>query len=162
MKPHPDPEVLAGADRLAPDARMEVLRHLAECSACRGIHVASDPAKLFGLLAARPLPAARLDEVSTRVAAAIDSGARLARSPGGSRGARAVTAVAASLVLAALTLLLTGDRLRGRVAAPVAGFTGITPAASLTLLDSPGEARVMDLTMGDTQVVMIFDRELDL
>jgi len=158
VRPHPDPEVLAAADGLAPDARMELLRHVAECSACRGIYVASDPARLFGLLAARPLPAARLDEVSAGVAAAIDSGAR----SGGSRAARAATAIAASLVLAALTLFLTEDRPRGRAVAPFAGFAGVTPAASLTLLDSPGEARVMDLTMGDTQVVMIFDRELDL
>jgi predicted anti-sigma-YlaC factor YlaD len=160
---HPAPELRAAAAGLPPEARREILRHVAECSACRKAYAASDPARLFGLLAAREVPAARLDEVSTAVAAAIDSGARAGRSPHGSRTARAAAAIAASLVLAVASLFVAGDRLRGeRAAARLAGLVEITPPATLTLLESPGEARVMDLTMGDTQVVMIFDRELDL
>jgi len=36
------------------------------------------------------------------------------------------------------------------------------PAAGVELLSSPGAARVVDLTVGETQVVMIFDEGLDL
>jgi len=34
--------------------------------------------------------------------------------------------------------------------------------ADVELLSSPGEGRVVDLTVGDTQVVMIFDPRLEL
>jgi hypothetical protein len=47
-------------------------------------------------------------------------------------------------------------------ASRVADVYGITPGAQVVLLDSPGEAQVMDLTVGETQIVMIFDREFDI
>ena len=46
--------------------------------------------------------------------------------------------------------------------AEIAEITEIAPGASVALLDTPGEARVIDLTMGEARVVMIFDQELDL
>ena len=38
----------------------------------------------------------------------------------------------------------------------------LAPERGLELISSPGEAEVVDFALGDTQVVMIFDKALDI
>ena len=85
-----------------------------------------------------------------------------------------VASIAAALILAAF-LGVQMDRREpvtrvARVtpapAAPTvtleAGVESSLPARGLELISSPGEADVVDFALGETQVVMIFDRELDI
>jgi hypothetical protein len=115
------------------------------------------------MLSVPELPEDLLDSVSEGVLAAIDSG--IAARPGVSRtwNLRAAGALAAGILLALGIVFFTGGT--SEVSSPVqtvAGLSEVAPGASLALLDTPGEARVVDLTMGETRVVMIFDQELDL
>ncbi len=36
------------------------------------------------------------------------------------------------------------------------------PGGAFEILSSPGEAQVLDLSVGETQIVMIFDEELEI
>jgi hypothetical protein len=150
-------------DGLPPDRRDQLLQHLRKCSACRGAWSASDPSRLFSMLSVRELPGDLLDSVSEGVFSAIDSGTPTPARVGGARSLRAAGALAAGILLAVTLVLFTGRV--PDVGSPVdslAELGEIAPGATVALLDSPGEARVVDLTMGETRVVMIFDQELDL
>ena len=155
MNTHPSPGRLSLVDDLPPEERAAIHAHVGQCGACRAIWVGVDPSRLFALLADRALPQDLVDAVSAGVAAEIDDGATSVPWTG-----RAVVAVAASVLLA-LGAVFFGSPGPGEPA-PVAEFREITPGAQLVLLESPGDPRVMDFTVGDTQVVMIFDQEFDL
>ena len=163
MSAHPSLETLSHLDGMAPDRRRELLRHVRACSACRSQWAASDPTRLFAMLSTREVPEDLLDSVSEGVFAAIDSG--IAARPGVSRAwnLRAAGALAAGILLALGMVFFTGGTSEvGSPVPSVADLVEIAPGASLALLETPGEARVVDLTMGETRVVMIFDQELDL
>jgi anti-sigma factor RsiW len=171
VKAHPDPATLARLDDPAFGRRREVLAHLAACSRCRAAWAGPDPSRLFSLLATRPLPAALLDDVSGAVAAGLATGPAAARRYGRAWNARAVAALAAAVLLAVAMLFVGGDHpgspqpvAQGLPAAPLPPVPGadLSPSATVAVLDSPGHARVIDLTVGKTQLVMIFDGELDL
>jgi hypothetical protein len=160
---HPSLETLSHLDGMASDRRRELLQHVRACSACCAQWAASDPTRLFAMLSTREVPADLLDSVSEGVFAAIDSGT--ASRPGVSRtwNLRAAGALAAGILLALGMVFFTGGTSEvGSPVPSVADLVEIAPGASLALLDTPGEARVVDLTMGEAQVVMIFDQELDL
>ena len=161
MSPHPSPGRLSLVDDLPPEERDAIRAHVGQCGACRAIWAGADPTRLFALLADRALPEDLVDAVSAGVAAGIDGGAT---SVPWTR--RAVVAVAASVLLALGAVFFgspgPGPGEAAPVAEPVAELREITPGAQLVLLESPGDPRVMDLTMGDMQVVMIFDEEFDL
>jgi hypothetical protein len=115
------------------------------------------------MLSTREVPEDLLESVSEGVFAAIDSG--IAARPGVSRAwnLRVAGALAAGILLALGMVFFTGGTSEvGSPVQSVADIVEIAPGASLALLDTPGEARVVDLTMGETRVVMIFDQELDL
>ena len=141
---HPDLQRLADGT-LNGEAREAALDHLVGCSDCRRLWLADDPTRAFALLGRAPIPGPVLDGV-------VD-GVRRATAP---RRRFAVGAWAAALVIVA-TLL--GFSLR-ETETPLE--LDARPRGTLALLESPGEAEVFDLAVGDRQVVMIFDQEFEL
>lgn len=168
---HLDRARLAEFAELAGAERQTALGHLRRCAACRAGLAAVDPSHLFALLGAEPLPAAILDEVSAGVAAALRQRAPAAS---GRRRWLPVAAVAAGIALAALLSVALLERPGGpggaeglarRVDEPRAPVGDALPVglAAVELLSSAGgRAEVFDLTIGETQVVMIFDEGLEL
>lgn len=157
MTAHFDParfEAASGAEREA------YAEHAAGCSACRARLVAHDPSLLFSLLATRRLPARVLDEVSSEVARALPSERpswiEALRLRGASRGAAAAAVLAAALLGGAFVVRNAGRPL------PAPPAVAKAPPAGVSVVESPGPAQVVDMTVGETQVVMIFDPEMKL
>ncbi len=161
MTAHLESRVIDRFDDLDRAARAAAVEHAAGCADCRARLLAADPTRAFALLASVPITAGRLERLSADVGREIDRlGGRSS-----SRG-RAIGSIAASVALAAALVGLVGDRgapatvERVGVEPPSAG---VEPAyGRVDLLSSPGEAQVLDLRVGGTQVVMIFDKDLEL
>ncbi len=164
MSSHPDRASLHDLDTLAPERRDEVLDHVAVCSRCRDAFVAGDPTRVFALLNRRPIPDEVLGEVTAGVMAGIEAGvaAPAHRFGHGRRRVWAWGAVAAAAILAVALVLVP------RTEPPVPethvadAAVNAAPRSTVTVIETPGEAQLVDLTVGETQVVMIFDRDMDL
>lgn len=123
--------------------------HLEGCASCRAETAASDPTRLFALLGRRPLPPAALDDVAAAVARAL---ADEAPERSGRVVAARLTAATAAVALAVAGTLLSIDT------DPRRASTRSRPErAHVTVLDAEPDTQVVDLTLGDTQVVMIYD-----
>jgi hypothetical protein len=157
---HPDPLRI---DVLPEAERREALEHLRRCEACRRAAMAGDPTRLFSLLAARPLPRNVLDRVATGVSAAVRGGEFVPVHLPSPR-VRMVSAWAAAALLAAALLLpmAGGERRPGHEDATAVLAPAALPRAGVQVVSSPGVSQVVDLTVGETQLVMIFDPGLDL
>lgn len=162
MSAHLDPRLVAppGAWEDATGAeRATALDHIASCTPCRDLLLAADSSAVFGLLAAEPLPAWVLDSVSAGVEAALDERKTRFLRPAAAAPlpwTRLAAAWAAAVLLAALSslYLLRPDRVTPS-SSPLA-------LAGVEVMETPSAARVLDLTVGDTQVVMIFDEGIEL
>jgi len=155
VTPHVDPRELSearGADRL------EMVTHVAGCAACRDAVIDHDPALLFALLAIAPIPGRILEEVSTAVAPRPEA-------------SRPRLKVAAAAVIAGLALasgyLTLGQRPRLAARSVATDLPTTASAASLARADvevepAGGVSHVVDLTVGETQVVMVYNGDLDL
>ena len=119
-----------------------------------------DPTTIFARLRDVEIPPELLASVSQEVSAALDREVpqRTWIRPAVAWAAAAALALAV-LVPAALRPHPTAPPVVA-VAAPAAAPE--TPRAGIESLRTPGPAQVLDLTVGDTQVVMIFDAELAL
>lgn len=161
----PEPTIWIELDALAGDARTALLAHAHACSACRKRLLAEDPTRAFALLALRPVPQAALARVSASVMAAVDA-AHEAPLPATRRAVVAGWAAAAILAIAVAGMLaspLRAPRMEDDPADIALGVSPLGPArAGVEVLSSPGASRVVDLAVGETQVVMIFDERLDL
>jgi hypothetical protein len=116
-----------------------------------------DPTAIFARLRDVEIPAELLAAVSVGVSEALD---RPVPRHGWLRPA-AAWAAAAALAAAVLVPAWREPRSLTPVATVVPQVA--EPArAGITSLRTPGPAQVLDLTVGDTQVVMIFDAELSL
>jgi hypothetical protein len=116
-----------------------------------------DPTAIFARLRDVEIPADLLEGLSRDVALALD------REVPERTWLRPAAAWAAAAALAGA--LLIPAALQPRPIAPVAARTpqaAEAPRAGISSLRTPGPAQVLDLTVGDTQVVMIFDAELAL
>jgi hypothetical protein len=160
---HVDPRALEGA---AGDARRAMLDHLRECAACRAAVAAEDPVALFALLAETPVPRRVLDEVSANVArrAGLDRasfGAVLASMP--SIRLRLAAAAVAGLALVGVTTML---RQAPEVSALARGATDaprtLSQRADVDVRPDRAVSQVVDFTVGDTQVVMVYNGDLKL
>jgi hypothetical protein len=156
MTHHPDPTRLS-RDDLPADERRRLLEHVRGCDGCRRTLAGADPARLFSMLALAPVPADALDRLSNRVREDVERA-------GGGRGRRWVgsaASLAASLLLAGF---LGGVLLRheGSMTDELAAVAPEAPASGVELISTPGEAQVVELAIGETQVVMIFDKGLDI
>ena len=119
-----------------------------------------DPTAIFALLRDVEIPEALLAAVSEGVSAELD------RETGRRPWLRPAAAWAAAAGLACALLLPAASRRRPlaplAAVAPVVQTAADAPRAGIESLRTPGPAQVLDLTVGDTQVVMIFDAELAL
>ena len=159
MSRHLEEPTIAGFEDLGPVARSEAVAHAADCAACRVRLLEADPTRAFALLADLEVPEARLARFDAELARELSALSSRATGPRWLR----LASVAASIALAALILGLVGDRATDRSARPgVASSIGVAPYGTVELLSSPGEAQVLDLRVGGTQVVMIFDEDLEL
>jgi hypothetical protein len=152
---HVDPVVLSSSSGTA---RRAMLAHLAQCASCRNRAMEQDPSVLFSLLALAPVPEAALDDVSIEVA-------RLAgrdRSPFGAlAGVAAWPRSAAAAAAVVLALLCGYAMLREQPAAPRA--ISLTRArADVDVESGRGVSQVIDLTVGETQLVMVYNGNLKL
>jgi hypothetical protein len=138
--------------------RRAMLAHLAQCASCRSRAAEQDPSVLFSLLALAPVPEATLDGLSVEVA-------RLAgrdRSPYGAlAGAATWPRRAAAAAAVVLTLLLGYAMLREPPAAPPA-LSMARPRADVDVESGRGVSQVIDLTVGETQLVMVYNGNLKL
>jgi hypothetical protein len=146
--PYPSWETASG------DVRSAWLEHVRTCDPCHRRWAREDPSRLFSLLGEAGPEGEILREVTASVMAAVRSGTR--RRPPGTVLARSAAVLAAGFLLAALVLPFVGD---AEEAIPGDGLLG---RAEVEVVSSPGTARVVDLNVGDTQVVMIFDERLEL
>lgn len=168
MNGHPDPRFLREPDLLPARERGELLDHAAGCAACRLLLVKSDPSRLFALLARTPVPASVVGRLAERIEppAARAAGAAPTVSP-----LRSYASLAASLLLAAALgaySLWTPFDPTDPATSTIAMVPGLAAhdveesGGSVRLLSSPGQAQVIDLSVGETRVTMIFDGDLEL
>jgi hypothetical protein len=145
------PPVDAGAE-----SRRRWLEHIRDCRSCRDRWIAEDPSRMFVLLGEVEPDRAILDEVSGGVMAAIRSEPAATRWAPAAMLARSAALLAAGILLAALLLPFAGGPAPGR------SQEEMLSRAEVEVLSSTGSTQVVDLTVGDTQVVMIFDEGLEL
>jgi hypothetical protein len=152
---HVDPVRLA--DSSGPE-RSEMLQHLRACPPCRSKAVDHDPSLLFGLLALAPLPPVLLDDLSREVA-------RRAGNDRQSFGTLAEAANwprrAAAAAIFALMLLSGYATIHERIATP-APLSLSSRRADVAVDSGRGVSQVIDLTVGETQLVMVYNGELKL
>jgi len=142
-------------------SRDERLRHAKDCASCREELFSDRPERLFSLLALGTAPAADLDRLTSGVMRRIEG----ERAGHRRLHLRAFVPVAASLLLAGLFgIYATLQRIE-----PSPGLAALdpfleasAPSDGIELISSPGEAQVMEFTVGGTQVVMIFDESFDI
>ena len=154
MSGHVDPTVFASA---AGESRRLMLTHLAECSPCRARVAADDPSILFALLAVAPMPAAVLDDVSRETARHAGLNREAFGSVAESAPGKRWVAVAAVLVV---TLVCGYATLRERITEPVAIVE--QRRADVDVNPGSGVSQVIDLTVGETQIVMVYNGDLNL
>ena len=148
MTPHVDPvrlETSSGEDRRS------ALSHAAGCRACRRAIAAHDPAMLFALLSEAPIPLHVLDAVSTGTARRLAEPARVSRMP-------AVAAAVAAVAIVSGGLLFRGELPSTTVPTALA----VVPRAGVEVQGGGPVSQVVDFTVGDTQVVMVYNPELEL
>lgn len=138
--------------------RQALLSHLSGCASCQRAVGDHDPSALFGLLALAPLPRSLMEDLSGTIArrAGIDRTAY---------GAFAEPAVWPRRVAAAAILLFT---LLSGFATLYERPKVVTPLslssrrADVEVESGRGVSQVIDLTVGETQIVMVYNGELNL
>ncbi len=154
-------------DGLSRRERLGLLDHVRRCRRCSAELASADPARLFSLLALDAPPDDELERLSARIDAEIAAEPR----PAGSAGRW--TSIAASLVLAGMFATYVWTRpdvlpatanLRPNVldSLDLQAIPAADAAGSVEWVTSPGTAQVMDLSVGEMQVVMIFDEAMDI
>ena len=152
---HVDPVALSAASG---SKRRAMIEHLARCARCRNRAAAHDPAILFSLLALSPIPDDVLSGVSTEVARRAGRD----RLPlGGLVGSAPWPRRAAVAAVLLLTLVSGYTTLRERPVAPPEIFRS-QPRADVDVAAENGVSQVIDLTVGDTQIVMVYNGDLKL
>lgn len=153
MTSHLDEQLVSRFDALEGGARDDALRHAVRCPRCREALVADDPSRLFALLALEPPAEETLERVSDNVM----------RQVGEPRVLRSLASVAASLLLAGIFgVYMMGNRGAGPTASLQPSPEVPVASDGIELISSPGDAQVMEFTVGETQIVMIFDEAMDI
>ena len=173
MTGHPSPQRLSELETAVGESRRELLEHVRDCADCRATVLAEEPSRLFALLTLDAVPPEILDRLSRR----LDERPAAPRRPG--RPLAAVLSLAASIVLAgflgsyllshppqeitALAVPPTADPVwvSSRPAQPQSARQA-GPVHGVELLSSPGAGKLVNLSVGETRVVMIFDEALKL
>lgn len=150
----PDLSVIA-AEAAPEPARRAALAHAAECARCREQLLDEDPTHLFALLALTEIEPGVLAEVSQGVADRIDAAA----------SARPKRWIAGAGWAAAAVLAVCIVRVLAVPFAPEPAIAQIEekqPRAEVEVLAPSGVKQIVDLTVGESQVVMIFDERVKL
>lgn len=148
MSGHVDPRELADSGG---EARRAMLEHVRACATCRKSLAAADPSALFGLLALAPIPAEALKEVSAKVVLRIESERLPASWP----------RRAAAAAIFVITILTGYATLHDRPVAPQQAQR--TPQrADVEVGADGGVSQVIDLTVGETQLIMVYNGDLRL
>ena len=167
MTGHPDLRALIEGSGQTRSEREAMLGHLRDCARCRAELAEHEPSLLFSVLALEAVPAEVLESVSERAGRAI----RLEGLPGRRRRAYAWGSLAASILVAGLLgAYFWGE---GRRTPPPAGPVVVDavqapaseaaiPAGMIELLGSSGGADVVAMSVGEVEVVMIFDEAMDI
>ena len=145
--------------------RVKWIKHIDSCALCRNKWLDEEPSRVFCLLADSPIDETELEDLSSRVLEEIEGDKR----DHGSL-ARVTVVIAASFLLAALTVpfMVTpgpiGPSVDDQVTSTVPNsISPYQPAATeVEILATPGFSRVVDMTVGETKVVMIFDERLEI
>jgi hypothetical protein len=152
---HVDPATLAATSGTA---RVAMLEHVRACASCRRAIAEHDPSALFGLLALQPVPAGVLDGLAVEVARRAGHGA----SPYGTLAEPAAwprrAAAAAVLALVALCGYVT---VRDRPVGPPP-LAMSSRRADVEVESGRGVSQVIDLTVGEAQLVMVYNGDLKL
>lgn len=167
MSPHErHPSLERGDPR--PEERRELLVHLQACEMCRSRWSAKDPSVLFSLLAIEPVP----DDVLERVSRGVEDAmaAEVERETG--RRWVAWGSLAASLLVAAVLGAYLWNQAPITAPAPAVADSGAgmsapapeatIPAGMIEFLESPESAEVVEMSVGDVEVVMIFDEAMEI
>jgi hypothetical protein len=138
-------------------SRRAVLEHAASCARCRQALAERDPSSIFALLSLKPIPRDAQEAVSKAVAHRAGRDRAVPAEIFSSTGpARRI--VAAAVVVAALASGITTVVLRPSGPAPglaaARADVDVRPAASVS--------EVVDFTVGETQVVMVYNGDLRL
>jgi hypothetical protein len=173
MTGHPSPQRLSELETAAGQCRRELLEHVRDCAECRATVLAEEPSRLFALLSLDAVPPEILDRLSRRLGERPAAPRRAARPFG------AMLSLAASIVLAGFlgAYLLSHPPLEIATldAPPPADPVWVSsrppeprdarhagPIHGVELLSSPGAGTLVNLSVGETRVVMIFDEALKL
>lgn len=177
MSGHPTQRILDSFDHLDRKQRHELLQHTRTCAGCRERLVSAEPDRLFALLGTEVPSEHALARLSKRIQTEIET---VPEQPRSSRGWLAVAAIAASLLVVILIGLqsssqkpfngssgptlsrvipVASDKLPGL---DQAATKSTVPLRSVELISSPGEAQLVNFNIGDIQVLMIIDQELDI
>ena len=163
MSDHLRQEEILGFDALLGDRRATALEHLCECASCRAECLAASETSVFALLSRAPLPEEKLEQLSARIETALDE--LQAPLPVRRRVFR-IASIAASLLLAAVlgAVMWTHEvPARGTMFAELEPLGVDEDVAGIRLVSTPGgEAQVLDLSIGETQILMIFDESIEL
>jgi hypothetical protein len=138
--------------------RVAALEHVRGCDACRRAAGAHDPSLLFALLALAPIPARLLDDLSNEVARRAGGDNPPYGAIVGTAGWPRRAAAAAAAVLAVLCGYAT---LREPPAAR-APLAMSSRRADVDVEPARGVSQVIDLTVGETQIVMVYNGDLNL
>jgi anti-sigma factor RsiW len=155
MSPHADPIRLAASSG---HERRAMLEHVRECAACRRALAAHDPTALFSLLALAPVPETLLDELSTEVARRTGSDRSAFGVIAGSAAWPRRAAAAAVLVLT----LLSGYATLHQSPPEPQPVALSSQRADVDVESGRGVSQVIDLTVGETQIVMVYNGDLNL
>ena len=147
MTAHVDPVRL---DASVGDERKAALAHAAGCRDCRRAIASHDPALLFALLSDTPVPQHVLDAVSAGTSRRLGEPAGVSRMP-----AIAAAVAAAAIVSGALLL-------RPELPPTAVPALAVVPRAGVEVQGGAPVSQVVDFTIGDTQVVMVYNPELEL
>jgi hypothetical protein len=146
---HPQPPT--DWDSADPEERRNWIGHVESCSPCRDRWVSEDPSRMFSFLIDCPVVDDETERLALdRLSGSVRENLRPVRPAG-----RWFHLVAAAVLIMALVAPLAAWMLQDRP-------EPVLPLAEVDLLFTPGQARVIDLSVGDTQVVMIFDPRLEL
>jgi hypothetical protein len=142
-------------------ARREMVDHLRGCAACRDLIAAHDPSLLFALLADTPIPTSLLDALSVEVARrAGDDRVSVGAAALGLSWPRRLAATAALVLMIVSGYATVGVR-RSRVAPETPEVTAAR-RADVEVRSGDGVSQVIDLTVGETQIVMVYNGDLKL
>jgi hypothetical protein len=138
--------------------RRQMLTHLGACADCQRAVAEHDPSALFGLLAMAPLPTALLEDLSSAVARRAGT----ERTPYGDFAETAAWPRRAAAAAIVVLTLLSGYATLYQRPKGVPSLSLSSRRADVEVDSGRGVSQVIDLTVGETQIVMVYNGDLNL